>query len=112
MSAPLIGMPFLSFLILLILSAFAAGVVHWAVHYRLFRGFDGFVGQWIVAWLGAWIGPAVLGHWFGSVMLWHIYILPALLGAFAAAFGGTMNARIIGSIGSVGKTSTPAGSVG
>jgi hypothetical protein len=100
MSAPLIGMSFPSFVILLILSAIAAAVVHSAIRYRLFNGIDGFVGQWIVAWLGAWLGPAVLGHWFGSVMLGHIYILPALIGAFAGAFAGTINARVLAAIGS------------
>lgn len=97
-------MSFPSFLILLILSAIAAGVVHGAVRYRLFEGFDGFMGQWMVAWVGAWLGPAVLGHWFDSVMLWHIYILPALLGAFAGALGGTVNARVLAGIGSARRT--------
>jgi uncharacterized membrane protein YeaQ/YmgE (transglycosylase-associated protein family) len=112
MSAPLIGMPFSSFLVLLILSAIAAAVVHWAVRYRLFRGFDGFIGQWIVAWLGAWLGPAVLGHWFGPIMVARIYILPALLGAFAGAFAGTMNAKVMAAMGSQKGPSSPAGSAG
>ena len=77
MSAPLIGMSFLSFLVLLILSAIAAAVLHWVFRYRLVSGIDGFLGQWMVAWLGAWLGPAVLGHWFDSFILWNIYILPA-----------------------------------
>jgi uncharacterized membrane protein YeaQ/YmgE (transglycosylase-associated protein family) len=108
MPAPLIGMSFLPFLVLLVLSAFAAAVVHGAVHYRLFEGFDGFIGQWMVAWIGAWLGPAVLGHWFGSVMLWHIYILPALIGAFAGAFGGTINAKVIAAMGTAKSPSSPA----
>lgn len=99
MSAPLIGMSFLSFLTLLILSAFAAAVVHWGFRYRLFHGVDGFVGQWLVAWVGAWLGPAVVGHWFGGVMLWNIYVIPALIGAYAGALGGTLNARILATIG-------------
>ena len=112
MSAPLIGMAFPSFLVLLILSAIAAAVVHWVVRYRLFQGFDGFIAQWIVAWIGAWLGPAVLGHWFGYVMVAHIYILPAFLGAFAGAFAGTINARILASMGSQSGPSSPAGSAG
>jgi hypothetical protein len=67
MSAPLIGMSFLSFLVVLILSAIVAAVLHWVFRYRLFSGIDGFLGQWMVAWLGAWLGPAVLGHWFDSL---------------------------------------------
>jgi uncharacterized membrane protein YeaQ/YmgE (transglycosylase-associated protein family) len=95
MSAPLIGMSFPSFLVLLIVSVIAAAVVHWGFRYRLFNGADGFIGQCIVAWLGAWLGPAVLGHWFASAMLSNIYVIPALLGAFAGALAGTINAKIL-----------------
>lgn len=105
-------MSFLSFLILLILSAFAAAVVHWGFRYRLFKSFDGFIGQWMAGWLGAWLGPSVIGHWFGSVMLWHIYILPALIGAFAGALAGTVNARVIATIGSRGGPAPSTGSAG
>lgn len=45
MSAPLIGMPFLSFLILLILSAFTAAIVHWVIGYRFFAGTEGVLRQ-------------------------------------------------------------------
>ncbi|MGA9884892.1 MAG: hypothetical protein WBQ34_14340 [Candidatus Acidiferrales bacterium] len=93
MSAPFIGMHFFPFLILLILSAFAAAVVHWGIRYRFSSGIDGFFGQWVAAWIGAWLGPPVLGHWFGPVMLWHIYIIPALIGAFVGAFGATSCCR-------------------
>lgn len=106
MSAPLIGMPFASFLVLLILSAIAAAVVHWGFRYRLFMGIDGFIGQWIVAWLGAWLGPAVLGHWFDSAMLANIYIIPALLGAFAGTLAGTINAKVLAAVMSQRGTSS------
>lgn len=86
MSASLIGMHFLSFLILLILSLFTAAVLHWVIRYRFLTGADGFFAKWVIAWFGAWLGPDVLGHWFGAVMLWHIYIIPALIGAFISAF--------------------------
>lgn len=99
MSAPLIGMPFGSFVVLLILSLIAAAVLHWGFRYRLFDGIDGFLGQWVVAWLGAWIGPAVVGHWSAGAMFAGIYIVPALIGAFAGAFGGTINARVLAVVG-------------
>ncbi len=108
MSAPLIGMAFLSFLALLILSAIAAAVLHWVFRYCLCSGIDGFLGQWLVAWLGAWLGPAVLGHWFDSFMLWNIYILPALIGAFAGAFGGTLNIKLLAGVASQMRTSSSA----
>lgn len=89
MIAPLIGMHFFSFLILLILSAFAAAIVHWAIHYRFLSGIDGFFGKWIVGWICAWLGPSVFGHWFGPVMLWSVYIIPGIIGAFVGAFAAT-----------------------
>jgi hypothetical protein len=98
MAAPLIGMQFHSFVVLLILSAIAAAVVHWAFRYRLFNGIDGFIGQWIVAWLGAWLGPAVLGHWFASAMAANIFVIPALIGGFAGALAGTINAKVLSGI--------------
>lgn len=105
MNAPLIGMSFLPFLALLILSAIAAAIVHWGFHYRLFNGWDGYIGQWMVAWIGAWLGPAVLGHWFDGVTLWNIYIIPALLGGVAGAFAGTLNAKIIAGLAGPSVTS-------
>ncbi|MGH9325874.1 MAG: hypothetical protein ACRD2B_04195 [Terriglobia bacterium] len=93
MIAPLIGMRFLSFLILLFISAFAAIIVHWAFRYRFLSGAEGFFGKWILAWIFAWLGPAVLGHWWGQVMLWNIYIIPALIGAFIGAFTVTAVCR-------------------
>ena len=108
MSALLIGMPFLSFLVLLILSMIAAAGLHCVFRYRLLSGIDGFLGQWMVAWLGAWLGPAVLGHWFDSFLLWNIYIVPALIGAFAGAFGGTLNAKLLRDVASPRGTSSSA----
>jgi len=93
MNAPLIGMSFPSFLILLFLSAMAAGLVHWAFRFRLFEGIDGFIAQWIVAWVGAWLGSPVLGHW--SPMVAGICVIPAFIGAFGGALAGTINAKVM-----------------
>jgi len=49
-------------------------------------GFDGFVGKCIAGWVGAWLASPVIGHWFEKVKLANIYLIPALVGAFAAAF--------------------------
>jgi uncharacterized membrane protein YeaQ/YmgE (transglycosylase-associated protein family) len=104
MIAPLIGMHFLSFLILLILSAFAAAVLHWGVRYQFFSGLDGFIGKWIVAWICGWLGPAVFGHWFGAVMLWNVYIIPGLIGAFVGAFIATAFCKAVSKASSHGGT--------
>lgn len=100
MGAPLIGMSFASFVVLLVVSAIAAAIVHWGWRYRLFNGLDGFLGQWMVAWVGAWLGPAVLGHWFDGAMVQGIFLVPAFLGALAGAFGGTINAKILAGVAS------------
>lgn len=95
MNAPLFGMSFVSFVVILIVSAIAAAIVHWGFRYRLFNGVDGFLGQWLVAWVGAWLGPAVVGHWFDAAVIGGIFVVPAFIGALAGAFGGTINAKIL-----------------
>ena len=82
----MVGMTFGGFLVLLVAGLVAAGVMHYLVRYRFLEGFDGFVGKVIAAWVGAWLGSPVLGHWFEPVKLANIYLIPALLGAFAGAF--------------------------
>jgi uncharacterized membrane protein YeaQ/YmgE (transglycosylase-associated protein family) len=82
----MIGMSFWAFLVLLVAGAIAAFVIHYAFRYRLLEGVDGFLGKWMAGWVGAWLGSPVLGHWFERVKLSDIYLIPALLGAFAAAF--------------------------
>ncbi len=82
----MIGMSFVSFLVLLVLSLIAAVVVHYLLRYRFFQGIDGFVGKWIAGWIGAWLGSPVLGHWFTVVKYADVYILPALIGAFVGVF--------------------------
>ena len=82
----MIGMSFWAFVVLLVAGLIAAGVLHYVVRYRFLEGLDGFVAKWIAGWLGAWLGSPVLGHWFERVKLADIYLIPALLGAFAASF--------------------------
>ena len=82
----MIGMNFWAFLVLLVAAVIAAVVIHYVLHYRLLEGLDGAVGKLIAGWLGAWLGTPVLGHWFERVKLADVYLIPALLGAFAGAF--------------------------
>jgi uncharacterized membrane protein YeaQ/YmgE (transglycosylase-associated protein family) len=87
----MIGMSFQSFLSLLILGIIASIVLHLIVRYKMLSGFDGFMNKWIAGWLGAWLGSPVLGHWGPSVN--HVYVIPALLGAFIGAFAVTSMPR-------------------
>ena len=82
----MMGMNFTSFLMLLVAGVVAAGVIHYVARYCFLEGFDGFVGKCIAGWVGGWLGSPVLGHWFEKVKIAGIYLIPALLGAFAAAF--------------------------
>ena len=67
----------------------AAVVLHYLICYRFIEGFEGFLGKVGSGWVGAWLGSPVLGHWFEPVKLTGIYLIPALLGAFAGAFALT-----------------------
>ena len=85
----MIGMTFVSFLVLLILGLIAAAVLHFVLRYRFFQGLDGFFGKWVAGWIGAWLGSPVLGHWFTAVKYADVYVVPALIGAFVGAFVST-----------------------
>jgi uncharacterized membrane protein YeaQ/YmgE (transglycosylase-associated protein family) len=85
----MIGMDFWAFLVLFVAALIAAIVLHYLLRYRFLEGFDGFLGKLGAVWIGAWLGSPVLGHWFESVRLANIYLIPALLGAFAGAFALT-----------------------
>jgi len=77
----MIGMSFLSFLLLTVIGGAVAAAYHWGLRYRYAEGVDAAFATLVVGWLGAWLGSPVLGHW-----LWkfeNIYIVPAVLGAIA-----------------------------
>jgi uncharacterized membrane protein YeaQ/YmgE (transglycosylase-associated protein family) len=89
----MIGMSFKEFGVLLIAGVISAAVLHYAIRYRYLTGTDGFFGKWIAGWLGAWLGSPVIGHWFGSVKVGNVYLIPALLGAFAGSFAITASQK-------------------
>lgn len=78
----MIGMGFGAFLVLLIIAVIAAVVLHFVLRYRFLEGVDSFLGKVAIAWLGAWLGSPVLGHWLVEIQ--GVYIIPALVGAFTA----------------------------
>lgn len=82
----MIGINFWAFLVLMVAGLLAAAVLHYLVRYRFLEGFDGFLAKCVAGWIGAWLGSPVLGHWFEPVKLANIYLIPALLGAFAGSF--------------------------
>jgi uncharacterized membrane protein YeaQ/YmgE (transglycosylase-associated protein family) len=80
----MIGMNFGAFLTLLILGFIAAIVMHFIIRYQVLGIVDGFFAKWIAGWIGAWLGGPVLGHWWFQIQ--NVWIIPALVGAFAGAF--------------------------
>jgi uncharacterized membrane protein YeaQ/YmgE (transglycosylase-associated protein family) len=77
----MLGMSFLSFLILTLIGAVVAVAYHNVIRYRFLEGEDALIGKLIIGWVGAWLGSPVLGHWLWKVE--NVYIVPALLGAIA-----------------------------
>lgn len=79
----MIGMDFTSFLILLIISAVASGVLHFGLKYYVRPGLSSYAGKVIIGWIGAWLGSPVLGHWWEGVNRGEVYFVPAVLGSAA-----------------------------
>jgi len=77
----MLGMSFLSFLVLSVIGAAVACMYHFALRYRFLEGTAALFGKLVVGWVGAWLGSPVLGHWFWKVE--NVYIVPAILGAIA-----------------------------
>ena len=79
----MIGMDFISFLILLIISVVGSAILHYGLKYYVRPTFDSFITKVIFGWLGAWLGSPVLGHWFSGLAYENVYIIPAILGCLA-----------------------------
>ncbi len=79
----MIGMSFLSFLILLVISLGVSLILHYGFKYHVRPGFDSFVSKVIFGWIGAWLGSPVLGNWFSGLVYENVYIIPAILGCLA-----------------------------
>jgi len=86
MLASMLGMHFMGFVALVLISLVAALFVHYEFHYRMVEGFDGFLWKWVAGWVGAWLGSPVLGDWFSHITIGHVYVIPAFIGAFIGAF--------------------------
>jgi len=79
----MIGMDFVSFLILLVISIVVSGVLHYWLEYYVTPGLWSFCSKVVVGWVGAWLGSPVFGHWFPGLNWHEVYFIPAILGSFA-----------------------------
>jgi uncharacterized membrane protein YeaQ/YmgE (transglycosylase-associated protein family) len=79
----MIGMCFVDFLILLLISIIVSAILHYGFKYYVRPGLNSFISKVILGWIGAWLGSPVLGHWFAGVQYGEVYIIPAILGSLA-----------------------------
>ena len=79
----MIGMNFISFLILLVISIVVSAVLHYVLKFYIRPGIVSFISKIIFGWIGAWLGSPVFGYWFGCFKYEKIYIIPAILGSLA-----------------------------
>jgi len=79
----MIGMNFVSFIILLVISIVVSAVLHFVFKYYVRPGWNSFISKIIFGWIGAWLGSPVFGYWFESVNYEKVYIIPAILGSLA-----------------------------
>ena len=79
----MIGMTFVSFLILLVISIVVSAILHYVLKFYIRPGIVSFVSKVIFGWIGAWLGSPVFGYWFAGLVYEKIYIIPAILGSFA-----------------------------
>ena len=82
----MIGMDFISFVILLIISVVVSAILHYGLKYYVTSGIWSFCSKVVVGWVGAWLGSPVFGYWPHSIPgLQHgdVWYIPAILGALA-----------------------------
>ncbi len=79
----MIGMDFISFLIILVVALIVAVFLHFGLKYYVTPGIASFLAKVVLAWIGGWLGSPVFGHWWEGLSYGQVYIVPALLGALA-----------------------------
>lgn len=84
----MLGMDFLSFLILLVISIVVCAILHYGCKYYVIPGAWSFCSKVVAGWVGAWLGSPVLGHWFDGLKYgpegqYQLFFIPAILGSAA-----------------------------
>ncbi len=79
----MIGMNFISFIILLAIAVIVAVILHFVFNYKVRQEWSTIFCEIIFAWIGAWLGSPVLGHWFTGWNYMSVFIIPAILGSLA-----------------------------
>ena len=79
----MIGMNFVSFIILLGISVVVSVVLHYMLKFYVRPGVVSFLSKVVFGWIGAWLGTPVFGRWFEGVNYENVFIIPAILGCLA-----------------------------
>lgn len=79
----MIGMNFISFIILLFISLIVSWILHFGFKYYIVPGWPSYFSKVIIGWVGAWLGSPVLGYWWKCLAYKETYIIPAILGSLA-----------------------------
>ncbi len=102
----MIGMDFLSFIILLVISIVVSAVLHFGFRFYVRTGFVSFISKVVFGWIGAWLGSPVFGYWFGGVNYHEVYFIPAILGSLALLI---LTIDVVKSVQSTSAEPPPAG---
>lgn len=96
----MIGMGFISFIILLIIAVVVAAIVHYGAGYYKVGGAGSFLSKVVIAWIGGWLGSPVLGNWWDAIAyhgpVHDLYIIPAILGSLGLVIVTVDVARTFG----------------
>jgi uncharacterized membrane protein YeaQ/YmgE (transglycosylase-associated protein family) len=80
----MIGIDFISFIILLIISIVVSGVLHFVFKFYIIPGWWSYASKALIGWVGAWLGSPVFGYWWPGLNYKEVYIIPAILGSLAS----------------------------
>ena len=83
----MIGMSFISFVILLIISVVVSAVLHYGLKFYVTPGLESFYLKVVLAWVGAWLGSPIFGYWPNKFPFLHyqeVWFVPAILGSLVA----------------------------
>ncbi len=76
-------MDFVSFVVLLVIAAVTSWVLHYPLKFNVTPGIWSFLSKVVIAYIGAMLGSSFFGEWWAGVVYGNVYIVPAILGAFA-----------------------------
>ncbi len=75
--------PVINFLVLLVISAAVSAVLHYGLRFYVTPGYWSFISKVVVGYIGAALGTPLLGKWWEGAAYGDVYIVPAIVGAFA-----------------------------